>query len=110
MPGAIAYREATAADAAAIASVIAEGFATYEAFAPGWAAPEDMVAGVGARLAAPDVWATLALDDGEAVGVAGTSAARDHAVGPLGPLLDGVGHVWAVFVRRRLWGAGVATE
>jgi len=101
-------RRATVDDAPAIARVTSAGFDTYRSFAPeGWEPPDDMIGGLGERLARPTAWGVVAEEDAAIVGFAAFIPASDI---PDGPPLPGLAHVWAVFVAPQAWGTGVARE
>ena len=103
-------RRATAADAPRLAALVIEGFATYRAFAPqGWVVPAlaDELERVAATLAKPSCWCELADDvNGRLAGHVGFLAAADSRLPDDEP---GLGHFWQLFVRRDLWGSGLAT-
>jgi putative acetyltransferase len=102
-------RRATTADADALIADVAEGFATYLAWAPpDWAPPAfDAAAGarLRARLESPGVWAVIALDSGEPAGHAGISPITTEE--PRSPPSGGI-YLWQMFVRPRWQGTGVA--
>jgi GNAT superfamily N-acetyltransferase len=99
-------RRATAGDAAAITAVTVAGFATYHAFAgPGWRPPLETVDATRQRLTADDAWGVVAVSDGEIVGIGAFEPARD---GRAGPPVEGMGHIWAIFVSEPHWGDGTA--
>jgi ribosomal protein S18 acetylase RimI-like enzyme len=88
-------------DAAALAAVTIEAFATYREWAPdGWSpqgAPGEHEAGLlHERLSLPGYWCRMAEAGGEAIG---------YVV--LRPS-DGLGHIWHLFVRPAWWGRGLA--
>ena len=108
MGSALQLREARAADADAIARLVADSFEGYREFAPeGWEPPS---AEAEAKLLEPlferpDFWCAVAEHDG---GVVGHSAflPAGSAMSPSGD--DGLAHLRALFVDREWWGRGVA--
>jgi GNAT superfamily N-acetyltransferase len=100
----IRTRTAGPEDAAVVAGLIAGGFETYRAWAAaGWAPPPtetaEEIARIARRLGDPDTWCLLAEEDGEPVGHVSFLPAQS---------LDGLAHLWHLFVRTEWWGAGVA--
>lgn len=99
-------RRAAPDDGPAIGRVTSEGFESYRSFAPeGWQPPDDMIGGVGERLARPGAWGIVHEDGGDIVGFAAFIPAYEI---PDGPPIPDLAHVWALFVARRAWGTGVA--
>jgi GNAT superfamily N-acetyltransferase len=104
------YTRAGAADAEELAATAAAGLETYRSFAPPeWNPPTDATS-VGAarsRLGNPDTWGLLArTDDGEPVGHVAFNSARTS----MWPgAVEGLAHLWQLFVREPYWGTGVAT-
>jgi GNAT superfamily N-acetyltransferase len=97
-------------DAASVAEVVAEGFASYRRWAPAdWEPPRlgaDEVAGVAGMLERHDVWCLLALDDVNVIGhVALAPFTREES----GPAPTGTSYLWQLFVRPSWQGRGVAT-
>jgi GNAT superfamily N-acetyltransferase len=105
-------RRATRADADALATTVAEGFATYHEFAPaGWVAPDrlEFALGIAMRLTRPGVVAWIAEDE-EARSTAGHVTylpASDSRVPSDDPSLA---HLEQLFVRRAYWGTGLAAR
>jgi GNAT superfamily N-acetyltransferase len=96
-------RPATLADAPALAATVYEGFESYREWAPrGWdpPAPELHLNGIRERLADPGCVCLLAEAGGEPAGQVAYLPSREEAA---------VAHIWMLFVRRALWGSGVAT-
>ena len=103
-------RRARASDAAVVAEVLEEGFATYRRWAPaGWDAPRlgaEEVAGLADVLGREDVWCLLALHDSDVVGhVALAPFTREEP----DPAPIGTTYLWQLFVRPVWQGRGVAT-
>lgn len=101
-------RRASPQDAAAIAGLTAASFETYRSFAPaGWQPPDEGVERVARRLADPEGFAVVVEDLGELVAFgAYEQARRPH---PDGPRVDGLAHVWGLFVAERRWGTGLGS-
>ena len=108
--GGTRLRRATSADADALADTVAEGFASYHAFAPeGWAAPGrlELAIGLAGRLLQDDVDVAIAEDaSGAPAGhVVLIPAARSRL-----PSDDAaLGHLEQLFVRSAHWGDGTAS-
>ena len=105
---ALAFRSATADDAARLAAVLVEGFETYQAFAPaGWQPPaaEDVAGLMVPQVAGPTAWCLLAEEDSRVAGyVAFLPAAQSRR-----PIEDPrLAHFWMLFVRSPWWGSGLA--
>jgi GNAT superfamily N-acetyltransferase len=107
----LTIRRATPADADALATTVAEGFASYRDFAPpGWEPPErlEFALGIAVRLRRPNLAAWIAEDD--------TGAAAGHvsylpAAESRDPVDDPtLAHLEQLFVRRAHWGSGIAPE
>lgn len=100
-------------DAASMAVTVAAGFATYRAFAPaGWEPPSEISEHgfLTERLADPATWCAVVEDSGgEQAGHVAVVPARAGRE-PAAELLDGLAHVWQLFVREPWWGTGVATR
>lgn len=104
------YTRANRTDAAELATTAAEGFETYREFAPpGWEPPPEgtFVKWARGSLGKADTWTLLARTaDGNPAGhVAFCSAFSTAWPDPL----DGLAHLWQLFVREPFWGTGVAT-
>jgi GNAT superfamily N-acetyltransferase len=100
----VLVRSATIADAHDLAVTVQEGFETYRAWAPrGWDPPSLAihVSGIRDRLTEPGCLCLLAESDGEPAGQVAYLPARDEA---------GIAHIWMLFLRRRHWGTGIATD
>jgi GNAT superfamily N-acetyltransferase len=105
----LTLRRATAADADVLAGTVAEGFASYRAFAPpGWRAPDrlELALGIAVRLGQPSVRAWLA-EDGEVPAGHVTwlpAAEARHASDE-----PGLAHLEQLFVRRAHWSTPAAS-
>ncbi len=105
-------RPATAADADAVIAFLQAGFRTFADFAPGWRSPEE---GAGARLATewvlrrPETWLVIAEDADGHAGQCGFHPAHSERL-MRGDPIPGLAHFWQLFVRRDLWGSGLADE
>jgi GNAT superfamily N-acetyltransferase len=102
----VVIRPAVVADAPALASTVQEGFETYRAWAPrGWDPPSWAIqlSGIRERLPEPGCVCLVAeaQADHEPAGHVAHLPARDEV---------GIAHIWMLFVRRRWWGTGVATD
>lgn len=113
----LSTRRATPGDVDLLLTHVQAGFDSYVAFAPrGWRAP--VVASerswTAEYLADPATWALLAFADDASVGHVAFFPARERPVGaPFHawrewPVIDGVAHLWQLFVMPHWWGAGVA--
>jgi len=103
-------RRAHPGDAAVVAEVLEEGFATYRCWAPpSWDAPRlgaEEVTGLADVLEREDVWCLLALHDSDVVGhVALAPLTREEP----DPAPIGTTYLWQLFVRPLWQGCGVAT-
>lgn len=105
----ICLRRATPADAPVLAETADVCFAAYSDFAPGWQNPvtDDRLERLADRLARPDVWALLALDDGQA---AGHVSVAERALPPAPPDPPGHARLWQLFVRPCWQGTPLATR
>ena len=104
----ITYRGVVAADADALADVLAEGFESYAEFAPdGWTPPDrlEMAMGLVMRVADPDWWSRAAEDDGRLVAQVAIMPAAKHRRRSDEP---GLAHLLQLFVRRAYWGSDIA--
>ena len=101
-------RPADPSDCPQIIAVTKAGFETYRSFAPdGWEPPADMTDdSLAARLAGDHAYGVVAVENGDIVGFGAFEHARDPH--PDGELVDGLAHVWAVFVAPSHWGTGTA--
>jgi len=103
----VTYRRARDEDAAGAYAVMLAGFESYVAFVPaGWVWPETAES-IRRRLAASGSWGVVAVAGGEIVGIGAFEPGREDRTGPR---IEGLAHVFAVFVAERLWGTGVAAE
>ncbi|MEA2310411.1 MAG: hypothetical protein QOE28_379 [Solirubrobacteraceae bacterium] len=105
----IEYRPATSDDLDGISETTREGFESYAAFQPrGWTPPPARLeaARVADRLDDPAAWLHVALEDGEVVAHGGFTQARTHDEARAE--VEGMAHLFALFVRRPWWGSGIA--
>lgn len=101
-------RSATTDDAEAGWGLMREGFEHYRSFGiEGYAPPEQPVEDFAARLGARGAWGTVAVDGGAVVGIGAFEPAREQP--REGPLVEGLAHVWAIFVAGTHWGTGAGT-
>lgn len=105
-------RPATPADADAIVRLLGDGFRAFADFAPGWEPPDEEAESplaVQAMLRRSACWAIVAEDD---AGHAGQCAFHPAHVERFmrGDAIPGLAHFWQLFVRRDLWGTGLAGE
>lgn len=101
-------RRATVADAAEVAALTGAGFATYRSFAsPSWEPPEPTLTETAERLSRDGAWGVVAETGGDVVGVGAFEPAREGVTGAV--VIDGLAHVWAIFVAQPYWGDGTAT-
>ena len=108
---ATAYRRAALSDVLVLAETVRLGFEGYRAWAPaGWDPPHPAldIARIRQDLARPDTWCVLAEDDGAVAGHASFTPARTRT-GVSIPI-EGLAHLWMLFVREPWWGTGLATE
>ena len=106
----VTIRAPSPADVPRIASVVAEGFDGYRAFAPaGWKPPpmEEHERYLSARLWHADTWATLAERSGTIAGIVSMTPAANSRRAVDDPRLA---HLWQLFVARERWGSGLATR
>ena len=105
-------RPGTPSDAERVAAVVSAGLATYRGFAPrGWEPPplEWELDGIGARLGLPETWSRMAETGSEPVAhVAFVPARQSRAPGAR--VVDGLAHLWHLFVVPAWWGTGLATR
>lgn len=105
---ALEFRQATAADAPRIATLVVAGFDTYRSFAPrGWAPPsyEEELGSVRRTLADPSTWCRLAEDE---LGLAGHCGWLAASAGRRPSAEPGLVHFWQLFLRPDRWGSGLA--
>jgi GNAT superfamily N-acetyltransferase len=106
-------RAAEPGDAPATISLLEHGFDSYREFAPtGWEPPapgiEEELA-IERFLGDGRVWYVVAEDDRGHAGQCGFTPA--HKLRNMkGDALPGIAHFWQLFVRRDLWGSGLAGE
>ncbi len=104
-------RIATPAEAPALVANVADGFASYRAWAPdGWSPPvigHTETARLTERLAQPEVWCLMACDGEQVAGHVGLgpTTREDPAPAPAGTT-----NVWQLFVRAPWRGRGVAAS
>jgi GNAT superfamily N-acetyltransferase len=105
----LTFRLATKRDAARLAPVMVEGFATYRAFAPDSLEPSvDEIGGIlEARLETPPVWCQLAEHGADVAGFVSLLPAHDSRRPDPDP---GLAHFWMLFVRAPWWGTGLASR
>lgn len=114
----IVTRSGGVEDIDAVLDNVRAGFGTYAEFAPpGWMPPN--VPADRERtldlLSDSETWVMFAEVDGEIAGHVGMTPARDRPPGGGSaagwrerPLIDGVVHLWQLFVLQQWWGTGVA--
>jgi len=101
-------RPATAEDVPAAWALTRAAFDQYHSFGIGaYVPPEESVEDFGARLGARGAWGVVAEAAGELAGIGAFEPAREQAKS--GPLVDGLAHVFAIFVAEPHWGDGTAT-
>jgi len=107
----IAIRRATPEDTPAVAQLLADGFASYRAFAPeGWQPPvphEQERLAIEGLLGRESVWFVVAEDDAGHAGQCGVHPASTQRA-MRGDPLPGAAQLWQLFVRQDLWGEGLA--
>lgn len=105
----VSFRAATTADAERLSRAVIEGFEDYRSFAPqSWTPPSlapevELLRGL---LAGDHVWCLLAEAEGQVVGQITVLPAARAAQPVEDPALA---HLRSLFVRRDLWGTGLAT-
>ena len=103
-------RAASRDDAEAVVRMLSAGFETYRDFATGWTPPDH---GTGTLLATewvlvhPDTWFVIAEDGSGHAGQCGFHPAHEERM-MKGARIPGLAHFWQLFVRRDLWGTGLA--
>lgn len=103
-------RPATPADADAVLRFLADGFRAYRAFGPDWRPPAqdaDSLLATEWVLGRPECWFVLAEDDAGHAGQCGFHPAHTERL-MRGDPIPGLAHFWQLFVRRDLWGTGMA--
>jgi GNAT superfamily N-acetyltransferase len=104
-------RPATLDDAQDLAETVRLGFEGYRAWAPrGWDPPPTQLHLIRLRetLGQPGAWCEIAFDGESVAAHAAFSPARTRAE-PREPI-QGVAHLWMLFVREPWWGTGLAAE
>lgn len=88
------------------------GFSTYREFAPGWSPPAqdaDALLATEWLLDQPETWYVIAEDDAGHAGQCGFHQGHEERM-MRGAAIPGLAHFWQLFVRRDLWGSGLAAE
>lgn len=109
VPAGVSLRPATVADAEALAHSVIDGFESYRSFAPaGWAPPAvgPEVEQVRRLLAGREYWCLLAEEEDGTV--AGHVAVLPAALAGMPVDDQRLAHLRTLFVRRDLWGSGLA--
>jgi ribosomal protein S18 acetylase RimI-like enzyme len=109
----VRIREGTPADAKAVIALLSAGFEAYREFAPaGWEPPvpgteEELVT---ERFLGDDqVWYVVAEDENGHAGQCGFTPA--YTLRQMkGDPVPGTAHFWQLFIRRDLWGSGLAGD
>ena len=105
-------RAATGADADAVVRFLADGFRSFRDFAPGWEPPAREAESLLATewvLGQAECWFVIAEDDAGQAGQCGFHPAHSERM-MRGEPIPGLAHFWQLFVRRDLWGGGLADE
>jgi GNAT superfamily N-acetyltransferase len=105
----VTIRRATLADVPVLAETVAEGFASYRAFAPpGWTPPPEPIerTHIEERLPLPDAWCRLAYDGRAPAGHVALLAATERT--PDRRAIPGLAHLWMLFIREPWRGTGLA--
>lgn len=105
-------RAASREDAEAVVRMLAAGFETFREFAPGWQpAPTgaDAVVATEWVLSRPGTWYVIAEDAAGHAGQCGFHPGHEERM-MRGARIPGLAHFWQLFVRRDLWGSGLAGE
>jgi GNAT superfamily N-acetyltransferase len=105
-------RPARRDDAPAVLRMLDEGFCTYREFAPGWSPPEqnrDALLATEWLLGHPEAWYVVAEDARGHAGQCGFYPGHEERM-MRGERIPGLAHFWQLFVRRDLWGTGLAGE
>lgn len=103
-------RTASRDDAVAVVGMLAEGVGTYRDFAPGWRPPsygEDTQLAAEWVLSRPQTFYLVAEDASGHAGQCGFHPAHEERM-MRGARIPGLAHFWQLFVRRDLWGSGLA--
>jgi GNAT superfamily N-acetyltransferase len=109
----VRIRDASPADAEAVIALLAAAFRDYREFAaPGWEPPfpglEEQMA-TERFLGDERIWYVVAEDDAGHAGQCGFTPAHT-ARAMKGDPVPGMAHFWQLFVRRDLWGSGLAAD
>lgn len=105
-------RRATSADAEGVVRFMDAGLHAFRDYAPGWEPPvqdADAVLATEWVLGRPETWFVIASDACGHAGQCGFHPAHEERM-MRGARIPGVAHFWQLFVRRDLWGAGLAGE
>jgi GNAT superfamily N-acetyltransferase len=103
------YRPAGPADAPALSRLNYEAYGGYVEWAPpGWEPPEYEEHEIAERFELPGTWGQVALHGDEPVGYVILSPAR--TLGEVRTPIQGLAHLWHLFVARPWWGSGVAVR
>ena len=105
-------RMATKSDADATVRFLADGFRSFGDFAPGWQPPAQDAESLLATewvLDQAECWFVIAEDDAGHAGQCGFHPAHTERM-MRGDAIPGLAHFWQLFVRRDLWGSGLADD
>ena len=109
----LTFRAGRRDDAAALARLVRDAFATYDEWAdPNWERPDldaQTELQLQARLGTSACWALLAESDGQPVGYVALVPARTLGEEPRHPIRR-LAHLWHLFVLREWWGTGLAAH
>ena len=103
-------RAASRDDAPAIVAMLEAGLRTFGDFAPEWRPPpqeEDAVLATEWVLGRPGTWYVIAEDAHGQAGQCGFHPGHEERM-MRGAPIPGLAHFWQLFVRRDLWGSGLA--
>jgi GNAT superfamily N-acetyltransferase len=103
-------RAATPSDSDAVIAFLQAGFRTFADFEPGWESPDegpDAVLATEWVLRQPATWLVIAEDSEGHAGQCGFHPAHTERL-MRGDPIPGLAHFWQLFVRRDLWGSGLA--
>ena len=110
--GQVRIRAASRDDAPAVVRLLEAGFETYRDFAQDWSPPArepDTLLATEWVLGHPDTWYIVAEDDAGHAGQCGFHPAHEERM-MRGARIPGLAHFWQLFVRRDLWGSGLAGD